>query len=120
MSGGVAVLLAMAAAAGLVGGTAIFTGLVAYWAGVAVIFGMGLIDDWMVLRPGAKLAGQLLSISVFLAIMVTTSQLSAGPWLLLVGFWLLAITNSLNLLDNMDGLAAGVGAIAALALACWF
>src|ERR687894_2398879 len=32
-------------------------------------------------------------------------------------FWLVAITNAINLLDNMDGLAAGVSAIAAVFIA---
>src|SRR5207302_442542 len=34
--------------------------------------------------------------------------------------WLVGVTNAVNLLDNMDGLAAGVGAIAAAALAASF
>jgi UDP-GlcNAc:undecaprenyl-phosphate GlcNAc-1-phosphate transferase len=35
-------------------------------------------------------------------------------------FWVVAVTNALNLLDNMDGLAAGVAAVAAIFLACSF
>ena len=35
----------------------------------------------------------------------------------LTAFWLIGITNAINLLDNMDGLAAGISAIAAFILA---
>jgi UDP-GlcNAc:undecaprenyl-phosphate GlcNAc-1-phosphate transferase len=35
-------------------------------------------------------------------------------------FWIVGITNAINLLDNMDGLAAGISAIAALSLALNF
>src|SRR5204862_2277068 len=35
-------------------------------------------------------------------------------------FWVIGITNAINLLDNMDGLAAGISAIAAFSLALNF
>ena len=41
------------------------------------------------------------------------SNAAAGVTDLMLGFaWIVGITNAVNLLDNMDGLAAGVGAIA--------
>ena len=50
-----------------------------------------------------------------------------SPWtdsaiinIALTAFWLIGITNAINLLDNMDGLAAGISAIAALSLAVGF
>jgi UDP-GlcNAc:undecaprenyl-phosphate GlcNAc-1-phosphate transferase len=80
---------------------------------------VGLIDDFGVLSPWQKLAGQ--SIAVF-------TLLKAGlyiklvfiPWLPAVALsilWLLIVTNALNIIDIMDGLASGVAAIAAMFIA---
>ena len=79
-----------------------------------MIFALGLIDDLVGLRPSAKLVGQLVAASVLL-------MSGIGVWLtgfyivdvMVSLFWFIGITNALNLLDNMDGLAGGVGAIAA-------
>ncbi|MFQ5738760.1 MAG: glycosyltransferase family 4 protein [Acidobacteriota bacterium] len=117
MSGGVAVLLTLTAALLLAAGTALFANLLPYWIGTAMLFAMGLVDDWVVLSPRTKLGCQVLAVSVFLALMIRQEQLAVSFWLPLFFLWLLGVTNSLNLLDNMDGLAAGVGATAALTLA---
>ena len=79
-----------------------------------MIFTLGLVDDLVQLRPSAKLVGQLAAASVML-------MSGIGVWLtgfyivdvMVSLFWFIGITNALNLLDNMDGLAGGVGAIAA-------
>ena len=79
-----------------------------------MIFALGLIDDLVRLRPSAKLVGQLVAASVLL-------MSGIGVWLtgvyivdvMVSLFWFIGTTNALNLLDNMDGLAGGVGAIAA-------
>ena len=74
-----------------------------------MIFALGLIDDLVRLRPSAKLVGQLVAASVLL-------MSGIGVWLtgfyivdvMVSLFWFIGITNALNLLDNMDGLAGGV------------
>ncbi|MCH8812883.1 MAG: hypothetical protein IID07_13720 [Gemmatimonadetes bacterium] len=79
-----------------------------------MIFALGLVDDLVRLRPSTKLIGQLVAASVLL-------MSGIGVWLtgiyvvdvMVSLFWFIGITNALNLLDNMDGLAGGVGAIAA-------
>ena len=79
-----------------------------------MIFALGLADDLVQLRPSAKLIGQLAAASALL-------MSGIGVWLtgfyivdvMISLFWFIGITNALNLLDNMDGLAGGVGAIAA-------
>ena len=79
-----------------------------------MIFALGLADDLVQLRPSTKLIGQLAAASVLL-------MSGIGVWLtgfytvdvMVSLFWFIGITNALNLLDNMDGLAGGVGAIAA-------
>ncbi|MFB3906578.1 MAG: MraY family glycosyltransferase [Acidobacteriota bacterium] len=79
-----------------------------YWAGLAIVFGMGLADDFLVLSPKVKLLFQVAAAGVFLWF------LDFNWWTPVLFVWLVGVTNSLNLLDNMDGLAPGVGAVAAL------
>lgn len=86
-------------------------------AGTVMMF-VGLIDDFVHLKPSAKLMSQLL---VACALQVGGLHSSWFGWpvvdTLMSIFWVVAITNAFNLLDNMDGLCAGIGAIAALAFA---
>jgi UDP-GlcNAc:undecaprenyl-phosphate GlcNAc-1-phosphate transferase len=78
---------------------------------------LGLVDDFVGLRPAVKLAGQvgMAALAVGLGVDVPGLQplLSAAVALL----WIVGVTNALNLIDNMDGLAGGVAAIAATGLA---
>ena len=85
------------------------------------LFIVGLVDDLIHLKPYQKLIGQVLG-----AAYVVYYGLSL-PWtrsplinMALAIFWLIAITNAINLLDNMDGLAAGIAIIAAGFLALSF
>jgi UDP-GlcNAc:undecaprenyl-phosphate GlcNAc-1-phosphate transferase len=83
----------------------------------ALLFALGAIDDVFHIKPYQKLIGQILgaAVPVYLGLKLpwTHSQLFN---VILTIFWLIGITNAINLLDNMDGLAAGVAAIAALFL----
>ena len=78
------------------------------------LFFVGLVDDLIHIKPYQKLIGQILG-SAF----VVYYGLSL-PWtgsillnMALAIFWLIGITNAINLLDNMDGLASGIAVIAA-------
>ena len=87
----------------------------------AFLFVVGLIDDLFHIKPYQKLIGQFIGVAIIivsgLALPWTDSQLiNIG----ITAFWLVGITNAINLLDNMDGLAAGISAIAASALAIGF
>lgn len=79
-----------------------------------LIFLLGLVDDIFHLKPYQKLVGQLLGAAVVVSCGV---GLTWTPWIIVNQFltmlWLVGITNAINLLDNMDGLAAGISAIAA-------
>jgi UDP-GlcNAc:undecaprenyl-phosphate GlcNAc-1-phosphate transferase len=82
-----------------------------------LMFLLGLGDDVFHLRPGPKLALQaaiaVLAIRCGLVYLVPENPaLGAGVSLL----WLVGITNAFNLLDNMDGLSAGVALIASVCL----
>ena len=85
------------------------------------LFLVGLVDDLIHIKPYQKLIGQILG-SAF----VVYYGLSL-PWtgsvllnMALAIFWLIGITNAINLLDNMDGLASGIAIIAAGFLAISF
>jgi UDP-GlcNAc:undecaprenyl-phosphate GlcNAc-1-phosphate transferase len=76
------------------------------------LFLVGLVDDLIHTKPYQKLIGQIMG-----AAFVIYYGLSL-PWTRSVSlnmaitiFWLIGITNAINLLDNMDGLATGIAAI---------
>jgi UDP-GlcNAc:undecaprenyl-phosphate/decaprenyl-phosphate GlcNAc-1-phosphate transferase len=82
--------------------------------GAVVILAIaGLIDDVWDLSPIAKLAAQFgaagLAAAAGLRLELVDNELLGG---VLAVFWLVAITNALNLLDNMDGLAATLATVA--------
>src|SRR5204863_701755 len=87
-------------------------------------FAVGFADDVSRGRfpVWAKLGGQLLGAIVLIAAGVTTSFLPF-PWMNMVVtlLWMVGMTNAFNLLDNMDGLSAGVAFVAAgvLLLNAW-
>ncbi len=98
-------------------------------AGSIVIFLLGLYDDLRELTPPAKLIGQIIAAALVIAQGFTTSFFTpriANPFLaqipniLLTFVWIIGITNAINLLDNMDGLAGGIAFITAIFLSYLF
>ncbi len=79
----------------------------------AGMFVLGLVDDMFGLKPYSKLVGQIVFSTAFTLFGVRLQWLES-PVLdqALTIFWLVGITNAVNLLDNLDGLAGGVAAIA--------
>ncbi len=97
----------------------------ALFLGATLILVMGIIDDLRGLRPRTKLTGQVLIALMLVAcgfrFEVVTDPFGGGTihlgllgWLLSV-FWIVAIGNAVNLVDGLDGLAAGVVFFAACA-----
>jgi UDP-GlcNAc:undecaprenyl-phosphate GlcNAc-1-phosphate transferase len=84
----------------------------------ALVVVFGLIDDLGAVSPGVKLAGQALACAVLIraGLYIKIDVLPGWAAVPLTVLWLLATTNAFNLIDVMDGLAAGVAAIAAVAL----
>ena len=85
------------------------------------MFLVGLADDLLHTKPYQKLIGQIMGSAVViyygLSLPWTSSRsLNVG----LTIFWLIGITNALNLLDNMDGLAPGIAVIGSAFLAISF
>lgn len=110
----------------LMDGMGASTSLVGVFVGLGLIFLVGLADDMWHLNPGAKFAGQIIAAAVVavsgLRIEFVGNPFSSG--LILLGvlaipvtvLYLVAFANIINLIDGLDGLAAGVSAIAAASL----
>lgn len=113
--GGVAMLLAVLIPVALVTPTRFDFLVVALGTVAAAI--LGLVDDVRGLRPTSKLVGQV-SIASGLALSGVQVEIVPFPPLafLLTVLWIVALMNAVNLVDNMDGLAAGTAAIAAAVL----
>jgi UDP-GlcNAc:undecaprenyl-phosphate GlcNAc-1-phosphate transferase len=78
------------------------------------LFLVGLADDLLHIKPYQKLIGQLLGAAGVVSFGLVLPWTASFPLnVLITMFWLVGITNAVNMLDNMDGLAAGVSAIAA-------
>jgi UDP-GlcNAc:undecaprenyl-phosphate GlcNAc-1-phosphate transferase len=87
--------------------------------GALAMFVVGILDDRLQLSPVAKLVASL-AIGAFLVFALAGSDVEAAlpsAYTLVAVIWFAGICHAVNLLDNMDGLAAGVGLIAALFLA---
>ena len=85
--------------------------------GSTLLFLVGLVDDILNIRPYQKLIGQLIGAGVVIAFglkLPITGYEIVDIWITV--FWLIGITNAINLLDNMDGLAAGIATIGAVSL----
>src|SRR5205823_5665377 len=84
------------------------------------LVGVGVLDDLFDVAARFKLAGQIVAVAVAMAYGVVLDTVPAA-WpgsqaanVLLTLLWFVTVTNALQFLDGMDGLAAGLGAVAAL------
>ncbi len=90
-----------------------------------VIFSVGFVDDMREISPPAKVAGMVLagsilsltgvSILVFRVPFFDLLFLSADWSSLVTVLWVVGMANAINLIDGLDGLAAGIVAIASAA-----
>jgi UDP-GlcNAc:undecaprenyl-phosphate GlcNAc-1-phosphate transferase len=93
------------------------SGLVFYvLGGAAVLFLVGLMDDLWQLSPWVRLAVQAAVAAVlwFACEELRVTVFMGADWVSFVYtvLWIVGMTNAFNLLDNMDGLSAGVAVIA--------
>jgi UDP-GlcNAc:undecaprenyl-phosphate GlcNAc-1-phosphate transferase len=89
-------------------------------AGALLVLGVGLLDDIRDLSPWPKLFVQIAASCLVIAfdlrveritVAGQTWQLGLWSWPLTL-VWIVAVTNAFNLIDGVDGLAAGVSVIA--------
>lgn len=93
--------------------------------GGCIIFLVGMLDDIYQLSAWVKLAGQIVatSVAVYFGVVI---QFVNNPFdgALYLGYlsipltflWIVGISNAINLIDGLDGLAAGVSSIAAITM----
>jgi UDP-GlcNAc:undecaprenyl-phosphate GlcNAc-1-phosphate transferase len=100
--------------------------LLALCAAGAIIHVIGILDDLWDIPAPAKLLAQSAAVGVIIANGVVVREVSFGPgatWSLgilavpLTAFFVLGFVNALNLVDGLDGLASGIAAVGAFALA---
>jgi UDP-GlcNAc:undecaprenyl-phosphate GlcNAc-1-phosphate transferase len=100
----------IALAAGLIDPSAKLGGILG---GCGIVFVAGLVDDLYRLSPLAKIAAQGAATALVLVSGVRVEIVGNPILATLIGVvWLIGMTNAFNLLDNMDGLAATLAAIA--------
>ncbi|HUE89953.1 MAG TPA: MraY family glycosyltransferase [Vicinamibacterales bacterium] len=88
--------------------------------GAALVFFIGLLDDFATLPAWPKLAVQTAAAAIVMASGLLIERLTIGgsTWQLgilsypITLVWIIGLTNAFNLLDGMDGLAAGIAVIA--------
>jgi UDP-GlcNAc:undecaprenyl-phosphate GlcNAc-1-phosphate transferase len=85
--------------------------------GGIAIFLLGLFDDLFDINPQHKLVGQIIVASLLVIFGFQVHWFASETANLLISiFWIVGITNAFNLLDNMDGLSAGIAFLAGLFL----
>ena len=107
-------------------------GVIGFGSGAAILVLVGMWDDRFSLRPIVKLGFQLLASALAveagfrfdLFSNFLTGETVVVPVLILWPvslLWIVGVTNAMNLIDGLDGLSAGVGAIIAgtLTVLCW-
>jgi UDP-GlcNAc:undecaprenyl-phosphate/decaprenyl-phosphate GlcNAc-1-phosphate transferase len=88
-----------------------------YFISGAFIFAVGLADDFLKLKPATKLIAQIAVATLFVFAgyklnWVESRTLDA----ILTMVWIVGLTNAFNLIDNMDGLCAGVAILTGASL----
>lgn len=125
--GGIAIAIAYGVSLILLPGSAsgpVASSLHAVWKlipGAAIVFLVGLLDDFFSLKPVVKLLGLVVAATVVYFSGIHLGGIAGkemAVWLdyPLTVFWLLLTSNALNLVDGLDGLCAGMGLVATLAL----
>ena len=97
--------------------------------GAIIVAALGAVDDLISLKPMAKLLGQsvaavvAISHGVIIHLFTNPNIFSVNEFILLEGLalpitflWIVGVTNAVNLIDGLDGLACGVSAIASLTM----
>ena len=94
--------------------------------GGSIIFIVGLIDDYVNLPAKVKLLGQIIAACVLVFAFDVRIDFITDPFgdyiyleflaIPATIFWLVGLTNTVNLIDGLDGLAAGVSTIASITI----
>lgn len=124
----------------LIGGLAIYAGftlstaifceyngnLFALWIGGSILVFVGILDDKFSLSVISKLLMQISAAFVAIACGVTISHITLFGKIIIMGvweipvtvLWIVGLTNAINLIDGLDGLACGISAICSASISC--
>ncbi|HOP58908.1 MAG TPA: MraY family glycosyltransferase [Bacteroidales bacterium] len=99
-------------------------------AGMLILFFIGIKDDIITLTPPKKILGQIFASGIIVVLgnirivdcyaFFGMEYLSYAISIIISILIFMALINSINLIDGIDGLAAGVGIIASVAFGTWF
>ena len=102
------------------------TSLIGLMIGGTIIVAIGIIDDYCDLPAKVKLLGQIFAAAVLVIgfdVRIDVITDPFGDYIYLeflaipaTSFWVVGLTNTVNLIDGLDGLAAGVSSIAAVTI----
>lgn len=124
--GGLAIFFGFSLSAGIF--YSIFFGLdrqaITVWFGGLFIVALGVIDDMIALNPWVKLAGQFVGAGIAVSQHFVIDYVNIGGFEVDFGIaaypitvlWIVSMTNAVNLIDGLDGLACGVSAISSVSL----
>ena len=101
--------------------------IIGLFLGLIIIALVGFVDDCIQLRPLVKLLGQSLAAGVVMAFGITIGdfnlpvfdrliELNGVMEYVITWFWIVGITNAINLTDGLDGLSSGITLIACVSL----
>lgn len=83
--------------------------------GTSILLIIGLVDDKMGMMPTLKLLGQFLAAMVIIKAGLRLEFIKNYYLSVIITYiWIIGITNAFNLLDNMNGLSAGIAGISAM------
>jgi len=112
--GGAAIYIAFILALVFLGDRRHINEVIGIFVGASLVSLIGIIDDSSGLGSYVKLGGQLLAAGILILTGVEVQLFNNWLDIVLTVFWVIAITNAMNLLDNMDGLSGGIAMIAAV------
>ncbi len=101
--------------------------IIGLFLGLAIITIVGFIDDCKGMKPLVKLLGQTIAAGVVMAFGITIGdfnipvfdkiiELNGVMEYIITWFWIVGITNAINLTDGLDGLSSGITLIACVSL----
>ncbi|MCE1199796.1 MAG: undecaprenyl/decaprenyl-phosphate alpha-N-acetylglucosaminyl 1-phosphate transferase, partial [Marinilabiliales bacterium] len=128
--GGISIFLGFVLGLTLTRNGYILPGLTFILAGVIIMFFVGLKDDIVTLSARKKLIAQLITASILIVLghfrftnlhgFLGIETIPIWASFLLTGFVFIVFINAFNLIDGIDGLAAGLSMFAASVFGVWF
>lgn len=128
--GGISIFASLFVSVLIFGRVAAFPQLQYVFAGLLIIFFIGLKDDLMGISPWKKLYGQILAAFILIVLgQIRITNLhglfgidAVDPLgsMIISFFVIIVVVNSMNLIDGIDGLAAGLAIVAFSTFGIWF